>query len=457
MTRFRAAFTTLAYCVVSSPLGSQEPSDSAVLALLQPRVDAGVWAGIVVGLVDRDGVRRTLAYGPNAGVAPLDARTVFEIGSITKTFTGALLADMVRRGEVTLDDPVAKYLPTGTVVPSRAGRQITLLDLATQTSGLPRMPANFTPKDATNPYADYTPAQLYEFLRSYQLTRGIGERYEYSNLGIGLLGHALSLRAGKSYEALVTERILAPLQMQDTRISLTPGLRQRLAPGHAPDGSVVGNWDLQTLEGAGGLRSTVHDMLSYIRANADSTSAPLGATLALTHGMRRAGSTPAVSLGLAWHRLLLPSGYVIVFHDGGTGGYRSFVGYSERTGAGVVVLANTSTSVTEIGFRLLEPGYPVPPVPRKRTAIALPAETLERYVGTFEFSPSFAIIISREGAQLFLQATGQSRFPLFAEQQDEFFLKVVDAQVSFTRDSAGAIAGLILHQNGVNQSARKKR
>jgi CubicO group peptidase (beta-lactamase class C family) len=452
----KAIRVLLGVAAFAPALSAQVPSDSAIRAIIQPRVDAGVWAGVAVGIVDRSGVRRTLAYGPNAGVTPFDDRTVFEIGSITKTFTTAILADMVRKGEVSLDDPVAKYLPPGTVVPSRDGKQITLLDLATQTSGLPRMPANFAPKNPANPYADYTPAQLYDFLKSHQLTRGIGEKYEYSNLGMGLLGHALALRAGQSYEALVTERVLGPLEMDDTRIAMTRGMRERLAPGHGPNGAVVANWDLQTLEGAGALRSTVRDMLSFIRANADSTSRPLGQTLAMTHGERRPGPSPAVSLGLAWHRLRLPSGNVIVFHNGGTGGYRTFTGYSEKTGDGVVVLANTTSSVDEIGFRLLEPGFPIPPVPKKRTEVALPEATLERYVGTFELAPTFAITITREGAQLFLQATGQPRFPLFAEKEDEFFLKVVDAQVTFTKDGTGVVTGLVLHQNGAHQPAKKK-
>jgi CubicO group peptidase (beta-lactamase class C family) len=452
----RVLQASLATLVLAAPLSAQLPADSSIRAIIQPRVDAGLWAGVAVGLVDKSGARRTLAYGPNAGVAPFDDRTVFEIGSITKTFTTAILADMVRKGEVALDDPVAKYLPPGTVVPARDGKQITLLDLATQTSGLPRMPANFSPKDAANPYADYTPAQLYAFLKSYQLPRGIGEKYEYSNLGMGLLGHALALHAGKSYEALVTERVLAPLKMNDTRIALDKGMRTRLAPGHGPDGAVVANWDLPTLEGAGALRSTVRDMLTFIRANADSTSTPLGPTLALAHGARRPGGSPAITLGLAWHRLRLPSGNVIVFHNGGTGGYRTFTGYSEKTGDAVVVLANTSNSVDEIGFRLLEPGFPVPPVPKKRTAVPLPEATLERYVGTFELAPTFAIVITREAAQLFAQPTGQPRFPLFAEKEDEFFLKVVDAQVTFTKDSTGVVTGLVLHQNGLNQPAKKK-
>ncbi|MHB0961917.1 MAG: serine hydrolase [Gemmatimonadaceae bacterium] len=440
----------------ASTLPAQAPADSAIRAIVTARVDAGRFAGIAIGVVGKDGARRTVAYGPNAGVQPFDAGTVFEIGSITKTFTTAILADMVTRGEVSLSDPVATLLPPGTVVPSRDGREITLLDLATQSSGLPSLPTNFAPKDRANPWADYSPQQLYDYLKSYQLTRGVGEKYEYSNVGMGLLGFALAQRAGMSFEDLVTTRVLKPLKMADTRITLTAALQRRLAPGHGPDGSLAKNWDLTTLAGAGAIRSTVNDMLTYIRANADSTSKPLGATLAMTHGERHAAGSPMVTIGLAWHRLRTPAGNWIVWHNGGTGGYRTFTGYSEKTGEGIVVLANTANSVDDIGFHLLDPSFPLSPVPKKRAEVQLPEETLERYVGTFALAPTFAIVITREGTQLFLQATGQPRFPLFAEKEDEFFLKVADVQISFTKDSTGVVTGLVLHQNGAHQPAKKK-
>src|SRR5208283_4407870 len=118
----------------------------------------------------------------------LDGDTVFEIGSITKVFTALLLADMAQRGEVALTDPVSKYLPKGVKMPGRNGHAIMLQDLATHTSGLPRLPSNMKPKDFMNPYADYTPELLYQFLSSYELPRDPGSKWEYSNLGAGLLG-----------------------------------------------------------------------------------------------------------------------------------------------------------------------------------------------------------------------------------------------------------------------------
>ena len=160
---------------------------------------------MVVGTIDADGGTSMAAYGdPGPGALPLDADSLFEIGSITKVFTATLLADMVDRGEVALDDPVSKDLPETVRVPERNGRKITFVDLATQSSGLPRMPDNMHPRDPANPYADYTLEQLYDFLGRFTLTRDIGSQYEYSNLGVALLGGALARRAGASYEALLT-------------------------------------------------------------------------------------------------------------------------------------------------------------------------------------------------------------------------------------------------------------
>ena len=205
----RALAGILAATVVMAADGARTRE---IAAAIKQRVDDKKAVGMVVATIEPDGSTSMAAYGsPGPGAMPLDADSVFEIGSITKVFTAILLADMADRGEVALDDPVAKFLPESVRVPERNGRRITLLDLTTQSSGLPRMPDNLRPKDPTNPYADYTPEQMFEFLGRYELTRDIGAQYEYSNLGVGLLGQALAHRAGKSYEALVKERILDPL------------------------------------------------------------------------------------------------------------------------------------------------------------------------------------------------------------------------------------------------------
>jgi len=421
------------------------PSDSAVHAILLTRVnalpDTGKHGeGIVVGLLDKG--RRVVAVG-------VGADNVFEIGSITKVFTASILADMASRGEVRLDDPVAKYLPSSAHIPSRNDRQITLLDLVTQSSGLPRMPSNFTPRDSMNPYADYSVQQLYAFLSGYQLTRDIGATYEYSNLGVGLLGHALALKAGTSYEQLVTRRVLIPLQMKETAITLTPALRARLALGHDGEGHVVPNWDLPTLAGAGALRSTAADLLTFLVANLDSTATPLSRTLQQTHGERHATDNPNLKIGLAWHISSRPVGK-IVWHNGGTGGYRSFMGFDPVRRIGVVVLCNNGNeNVDDIGFHLLDETFPLSPPRQRHTEVAVDSLILQRYVGEYELAPTFHIVITREAAHLFAQATAQPRFAIFAESDSTFFLKVVDAQLTFRPD------GLVLHQNGQHLPGRR--
>ena len=227
------------------------PPDSAVLAIIKRRVEEKRSAGIIVGMLQPDGRTRIVTFGdPGKGQPPLDGNTVFEIGSISKVFTATVLAELVKEGKVKLDDPVQKYLPASVRVPMRNGKQITLANLSEQNSGLPRMPSNFHPKDASNPYADYSVQQMYDFVSGYQLTRDPGDQFEYSNLGVGLLGQVLSLAVGQPYEQMERKRVWEPLGMTHTAITFTPWMKAHLALGHDEQGDVVPNWDLPTFAGA---------------------------------------------------------------------------------------------------------------------------------------------------------------------------------------------------------------
>ena len=450
---------SLAFLFWPSPfvlLAQRAAPDSALKAVLQERVTSKRAVGLVLVGVEKGKPPRIYTAGTSGSGVALDGNTEFEIGSVTKVFTTALLADMVQRGEVHLDDPVSKYLPATVHVPSRAGKEITLLDLATQSSGLPRLPNNLHPANIANPYADYSVQQLYDFLSSYELTRDIGSRFEYSNLGVGLLGHVLSLRAGKSYEALVTERILEPLGMHDTRITLTPAMLAHLAPGHNDAGAAVANWDLPTLAGAGALRSTANDMAKFLAANLDSTLGPVARDLARAHTPLRDTDQPAMRIGLAW-LTLNPFGTPITWHNGGTGGYHTFIGFDPTHDRGVVILANSSRSIDDIGLHTLEPRIPltVVTVAKVRTEITLDPAKLDAYVGVYELAPTFSIAITKEGGALFGQATGQGKFQLFPETETDFFLKVTDAQITFVRDATGKIDSLVLHQGGANTPGRR--
>ncbi|SIO33956.1 CubicO group peptidase, beta-lactamase class C family [Singulisphaera sp. GP187] len=408
--------------------------------------------GLAVGLLAGD-ESLVLGYGKIArdDDRTPDGQTVFEIGSVTKVFSAALLAEMSGRGEVGIDQPVAELLPPEVRMPSRRGEPITLAHLSEHTSALPRLPGNLWPTvtDQKNPYRDYQVSHLYEYLKGARVGFPPGTGAAYSNLGAGLLGHVLSLRAGLPYGELMAERILRPLGLTDTAIALSEDQASRLAPGHDAMGKPTANWDLPTLAGAGALRSTADEMVSFLRANLGPPDSPAGAALRACHaprpvawwrrigvGIVQAVGLAAASLLVQWAApvspgrwtflaaLILPvlvaqgwkgfwsgvwtalavwagswllwgsgfgwapagvallislgvsglaSGYLppggkvrlgwqesalddatALWHNGGTGGYRSLVGFEPDSRVGVVVLSNSANEVDTIGMALLK-------------------------------------------------------------------------------------------------------
>jgi serine-type D-Ala-D-Ala carboxypeptidase/endopeptidase len=429
-----------------------------VLAIIRQRVEEKRSAGIVVGLLDSDGRTRIVAYGdPGPGQPALDGNSVFEIGSISKVFTSTVLAELVQEGRLHLDDPAQRFLPNDVKLPSRGGKVITLGNLAEQNSGLPRMPNNFHPADPSNPYADYTVRQMYDFLSGYTLTRDPGALFEYSNLGVGLLGHVLSLASGKSYEELQRARVWEPLGMTHTAITLTPWMRQHLALGHDEGGSVTANWDIPALAGAGAIRSTTIDMLKFLEANLRPERGALERAMAFAHQERAPAGN--MTIGLNWLSAH-SAGDTIVWHNGGTGGYRTFIGFEPSRKIGVVVMTNSGgAGADDIGMHLLNPAIPLAPKPappKQRTAIDVSPSLLERYVGAYQLAPEFVIEVSVRNGALYAQATGQSPLRLWAETQRDFFFKEVDAQVTFVVEGE-SVSALVLHQNGADQRARKVR
>jgi CubicO group peptidase (beta-lactamase class C family) len=320
---------------------------------LAPSTDTGV----SIAVVDH-GSRRFFTYG----VAKQDS--IYEIGSITKTFTGLILSQMVEQGKVKFEDPVRELLPAGTVQ-KPAGPEITLLDLATQHSGLPRMPDNFTPADDSDPYADYHAANMYAFLAKHGVAKSDKPAFLYSNYGFGLLGQALSVRAGEAYPQLLKDEVLDPLGMHDTAIALSPTQQARFLPGHTGDHRPAHAWDLDAFAGAGAIRSTAADMLIYLEANlhpegvkpANSSSAAktISGALGQDHELR-AGSFGAQQVALAW---LYDPATGNFWHNGGTGGYSAYAFFNPKGDYAAVVLVNTTigprgSSADRIGEHLSE-------------------------------------------------------------------------------------------------------
>jgi len=433
--------------------------DAEIRRILVERIDAQHQSvGIVVGVIEPSG-RRVVSYGRLAkdDVRPLDGDTIFEIGSITKVFTSLLLADAVQRHDVALTDPVSKYLPPPAKMPER-GRAITLQDLATHTSGLPRLPGNMKPRDAANPYADYSVEQLYQFLSSYELTRDVGAQYEYSNLGGGLLGHVLALRAQMDYPSLVGARVTGPLGMPNTAIALSPEMNARLATGHSAALQPVSNWDLPTLAGAGALRSSTNDLLTFLAANLGYAPSPLAPAMAAMLDVRRPTGVDNLQIALGWH-VLTTHGRQVVWHNGGTAGYRTFIGFDPAARAGVVVLSNAGTAAgpDDIGRHLLDPQLPLLALTAQatHTEVAIDPKLYDAYAGRYQFAPAVLLTISRTDTHLFAQLTGQPAFEIFPESDSRFFLKVVDAQLTFETNAEGKATAVVLHQNGRDQRATK--
>lgn len=429
--------------------GPRIPSD--VKEQVRARVKNDLSSCIVVGVIDESGTtyfsRGTLARGDKRKA---DKNTIFEIGSITKVFTTLLLADMAERGVLKLEDPIEKFLPKDVKVPTRGGKSITLRNLATHRSGLPRLPTNVAPADPANPYADYTTEQLYTFLSNYTLSRDIGSAYEYSNLGVGLLGHILARQAGKTYEQLIVERISKPLGMKNTCITLSLKQKSRLARPNGGGKKNV-NWDFDCLEGCGAVRSTARDMLRFMAANMNLRKTPLHKAMERSHQGRIETGVPKLAIALGWH-IWSRHGPEIIWHNGGTGGYHSFCGFVPSKNLGVVVLANSPLDIDDIGLHILEPQYKLTKI---REHIRLSSDVLKKYVGWYAVSPSLRFHITRDGQKLFAQLTGQGVLPIYAESETEFFYRVVDAQISFVLGKDGKAQSLTLHQNGANPTFKR--
>lgn len=423
---------------------------------IQKRVDYGDNTGIVVGLIDGDDVDY-FSYGKTdlKNNINVDENSVFEIGSISKVFTTILLADEVNKGNMRLSDPISKYLPKDVKVPNRNGKVITLKDLATHSSGLPRMPDNFKPDNPGNPFADYTVNQMYEFISNYELTKNIGERYEYSNYAMGLLGHILELKTEKSYEQLIVDNIANKYGMKHTGMVITDEMKKNLAKGHSGNQEME-NWDFLTLGGAGGIKSTATDMVKFIQANMSNDNFPINKAMQLSHKEAFKNVEGNFKIGLGWH--YAPIGdKKIIWHNGQTAGYHSFAGFIEGTTKGVVVLSNSTTNIDDIGIKLLNKSSQirVPQEKKVKEEINVSELVLDTYVGVYEFIPNVQMTITREEQQLFLQLTGQQRFPAYASSEIDFFLKVVEASITFNKDADGNIESLTLHQNGRDQVAKR--
>lgn len=441
-----------------SPVAGAEDLRPQIERLAQPLIEDGTAVGFVVGVL-RDGQTEIVGYGETAKGSKTipDGDTLFQVGSITKVFTCTLLADMVERGLVKLDDPVQQYLPEGVKMPIAEDRPIKLVDVATHRSGLPRMPDNFHSVDFLNPYADYDEELLHAFLNGHKLRRAPGE-FEYSNLAMGLLGTILARRAGTSYEQLLADRITGPLGMNDTRVALDAGRRERLAGAYTGALDPVRPWDFQAMAAAGGISSSAKDMLKFAAANCDDKS-PLAKAIRLAQARKTEGMK-GPAMGLGW---FLADDGATCNHTGMTSGYCAYLAVTPARKFAVVVLCNTASDrATKLGDLVAKAasGQQVEPLPPKKPAaprqeIAVDLAVLARYVGAYRIPPGTDLTISLEDGKLMAAGDG-SKVPLFARSPTEFFLKVVDAEMTFVTDEDGKASKLIIQSGSQRIEAPRK-
>lgn len=347
----------LSILLITIQINAQLPIDS-LKYVIEREVANKRSISITAGVIEAN-KKKVISAGSvdkNKKASP-DGNTVYEIGSITKLFTSLLLADMVVKKQLHLDDPISKFLPATVKTPLRNGKEITLRSLATHTSGLPDMPTNLVIDGRSNPFAGYTVKEAYAFLSNYTLNRNVGAKYEYSNYGAALLGHILTIASGSDYETLVKQRICGPLKMRRTGIALNSKQNKNIATGYDRFGKpVVSYLDFDFLEAAAAVRSTVNDLLIFASANLGLTKTILDSVIRLSHTIQDTTGMVNLDVALGWHSLNR-YGKQILWHNGQTGGFKSFIGLDKDKKRAIVILSNGGNPVDDIALHALNRNY----------------------------------------------------------------------------------------------------
>ncbi|MBA3396272.1 MAG: beta-lactamase family protein [Deltaproteobacteria bacterium] len=412
---------------VATDADPEGPHRAAVAAQVKPYLDGEIVSGLVIGLYAA-GKLEIYGFGKGPGGGAPDGRTLFEIGSITKVFTGVLLADAVQRKEVELDTPVAELLPAGVTVPTADKVAITLRHLALHGSGLPRLPPRIAPT-AANPYAKYTEEELYRDLVSTELEAPPGQRIIYSNFGAGLLGFALGRKIGPGYMKALETRVIKPLGLTDTFFVVPPEAAKRRAIGTDVDLQPVPLWTwTDALAGAGGLTSSVRDQLKLIEAELDAAA---GGKSTLRGALRftqeeQLEETPSDNAGLGW--MIDTKGRY--HHNGGTSGARSFIAFDPKSRHGVVVLASTGSSLVDrLGGIMLDllAKTAKPPGP-----LASPAQ-LTAYAGTYDLAGTrLQIVLANH--RLYLEGPGEPRHRMVPVTDVAFWIEALQSVAFFHKE-----------------------
>ncbi len=451
---FSAALMIGGAAEAASRVATVPKTDAGLQAIVAKRLHGDrTGACFAVAVIDRKTVRRAHVCADGKDPAPrIDANTAFEIGSVSKPMMAAVLAGLIREGKASLDDPLSAYLPRDSVVPTFEGKPILLRHIVTHTSGLPAIPAGIG-YDPQNPYAKLDEAMLLKALSTTSLAQAPGTKFEYSNFAAMLLSYAVARRAGSDFETLLDTRVFAPLGMDSSYINRKPDA-VKAAVGHTPDAKVTPAWTFPTdFAGVGGVRSTLDDMVRYVQGQFGGAPKPLDADFRMTH-------TPVANdahAPIAMHWMLAPiDGRTFLAHEGGTGGFSSFVAFDPEAKFGVVILSDTALhargGLGSLGLHLLDPKVPLGKPDTGESAaeptLVLSADELKAYAGEYPLMPDFVLTVRAEADTLTAQATGQGAFPLAATAKDSFEASDFGIVIRFQRDAAGKVVALKLEQGG---------
>lgn len=402
------------------------PNRARIAAHVQPLVDAELVSGIVVGITD-GGRREIYGFGTGPGGTPPTGTTLFELGSVTKAYTGLLLADAVQRREVALDQPLAELLPTGVTAPTRDKQVITLRHLILHSSGLPPLPPslNGTPE---NPFATYSENLLYQDLVRTQLIAPPGTRIFVSDYGVGLLAHELGRKVGGGYPAALKARVLTPLSLDDTYFTVPESARPRVATGTTDDLAPAQPWTYDALAGTGGLVSTVRDQLAFLEAQIEADAGsklPLRPAMRLTQEPQLQGGGD--NEGIGWQ---IDSGGRY-WAGGSTGGYHAVMSFDPKQRRGVVILASTRLSLVDSTalaiHRVLANEDIKPPV--------FPdAAKLATFAGTYDFQGT-RLNVTAAGKRLYMQSPEDPvKYRLLPISEQRFWIEALASGVSFEKE-----------------------
>lgn len=430
-------------------------SDSELRAALEQRFKGDRTGACVAAAVIDNGTTASAYFCADPkSQRPYDEHMAFEIGSVTKTMTAALLAEFIARGEVALSDPIAKLLPAGTNVPSFNGREITISDIVTHTSGLPSYPWRMT--DVQNPYARLNEHDLLDALAAARLTRAPGAQWEYSNFAMMVLSYALAKRSGKDYETLLRERLLAPLGMNDTYIAKRPP-QVRLAQGHLPNTMPQVPWDFPVdMAGVGGVRATLPDMVRYLEGELGTRESTI--TPALAQTQQQAAKVGGHTMGMNWEILSvakIANGHAVIMHGGGTGGYSSFVAFDRATRRAAVLLSDTALTnlggLVTLGLHLIDPSVPAG---APRVVATADPKLIDALVGRYRLQGGLEGDLRHKGNALTIQADGQPEFEMGYDSAGDFYPLQFDALLRPKRKADGTYSLTWFQGGGAEEAER---